>query len=418
MAAGMKRPSTSRREASGTGAVAVAKKQSESASAGVQLFILALVVFVNSGNVLFLKYSRLVPKAVGQKHYIKTTVVLSSEFCKFFLSMGLLSLEVGLGNAAKQIYEKVIADPVGTLKVGVPAFLYTVQNYLFIFAAAKLTPAVLQVTCQTKTLTTALFTTILLGKKFSLLQWGALIVLMAGVATTELAHMTGNGAHADASVDPTKAAADHFAGLLAVAGVCVCSGFAGVYIEKVLKGSDVSIWLRNTQLALCSLFVATALVAVKSGKEIAASAALSEYGIVGGFFVGWDWSTCVVLAFQCSGGLIVALVLKKASAVLKNFATAVAIIVIGIASTILPVFYTKQSVSAIASFWIGAVIVVISIFLYAHAGKKAAASAESTKSVGREYEIAPIVRSNSTERVDIYASGGSDDDEFLSEDEA
>ena len=118
MAAGMKRPSTSRREASGTGAVAVAKKQSESASAGVQLFILALVVFVNSGNVLFLKYSRLVPKAVGQKHYIKTTVVLSSEFCKFFLSMGLLSLEVGLGNAAKQIYEKVIADPVGTLKVG------------------------------------------------------------------------------------------------------------------------------------------------------------------------------------------------------------------------------------------------------------------------------------------------------------
>ena len=318
-----------------------AKPAATSTSMTLQLIILGLVVFVNSGNVLFLKYSRLVPKAPGQGHYLKATVVLSSEFCKFFLSMGLLSMEMGLGKAFNEIKEKILTDPKGTLKVGVPAFLYTIQNYLFILAASKLSPAVLQVTCQTKTLTTALFTTILLGKKFSLLQWGALLILMAGVATTELAHMTGVGGTAVPAVhvDAAKAAADHTVGLLAVAGVCVCSGFAGVYIEKVLKGSNVSIWLRNMQLSLCSLFVATALVAVNSGKAIMAVAKTSPNGIIGGFFQGWDWTTLVVLGFQCSGGLIVAIVLKKASAVLKNFATAVAIIFIGIAADVLPVFH-------------------------------------------------------------------------------
>ena len=104
---------------------------------------------------------------------------------------------------------------------------------------------------------------------------------------------------------------------------------------------------------------------------------------------------------------------------LKNFATAVAIIFIGIASTVLPVFYTKQSIPAIASFWIGAAIVVISIFLYAHAGKKAAAAA-STTSGDRDYEIAPMVKRDAAGRVDINtpASGDSDDDERSSEEEA
>ena len=39
-----------------------------------------------------------------------------------------------------------------------------------------------------------------------------------------------------------------FIGLLAVLTACCSSGFAGVYFEKILKGTKASIWMRNVQL--------------------------------------------------------------------------------------------------------------------------------------------------------------------------
>lgn len=46
---------------------------------------------------------------------------------------------------------------------------------------------------------------------------------------------------------------NHFIGMMAAVGACCLSGFAGVYFEKILKGSSVSLWMRNVQLALCSV---------------------------------------------------------------------------------------------------------------------------------------------------------------------
>ena len=37
-------------------------------------------------------------------------------------------------------------------------------------------------------------------------------------------------------------------GVLAVLTACCSSGFAGVYFEKILKGTKASIWMRNVQL--------------------------------------------------------------------------------------------------------------------------------------------------------------------------
>lgn len=41
---------------------------------------------------------------------------------------------------------------------------------------------------------------------------------------------------------------DRLIGLLAVLVACFSSGFSGVFFEKILKGSHVSLWMRNLQL--------------------------------------------------------------------------------------------------------------------------------------------------------------------------
>ena len=45
------------------------------------------------------------------------------------------------------------------------------------------------------------------------------------------------------------------AGLFAVLAACVSSGFAGVYFEKILKTSNVTLWMRNLQLGALSVMV-------------------------------------------------------------------------------------------------------------------------------------------------------------------
>ena len=43
-------------------------------------------------------------------------------------------------------------------------------------------------------------------------------------------------------------------GLVAVICACCTSGFSGVYFEKILKGTSVSLWLRNIQLGVFEIW--------------------------------------------------------------------------------------------------------------------------------------------------------------------
>lgn len=180
----------------------------------------------------------------------------------------------------------------------------------------------------------------MLGKKLSTIQWWSLVTLFLGVALVQ--------AQKTASSDSTHTQ-NQFIGLISVIISCLSSGFAGVYVEKVIKGSPASfLFLRNLQLSLfCSL---TAVI----GMWITDGSIVHDKG----FFHGYNVMVWFVVIQQALGGIIVSLVVKYADNILKGFSTSLSIIISCVAS----VFLFSYTITL--QFVIGTTLVILAIYLY------------------------------------------------------
>lgn len=67
---------------------------------------------------------------------------------------------------------------------------------------------------------------------------------MAGVAAVQIQPSSSGSGVAEEAKQHQNA----LVGMVAVIVSCLMSGFAGVYFERILKGSKQSVWLRNVQL--------------------------------------------------------------------------------------------------------------------------------------------------------------------------
>jgi solute carrier family 35 (UDP-sugar transporter), member A1/2/3 len=224
----------------------------------------------------------------------------------------------------------------------IPSLVYVLQNNLLYVSASNLDAATYQVTYQLKILTTALFAVFMLRKKLFHTQWGSLFILVCGVALVQLSQ---GGENRVVNVEQNRVL-----GFSAALGACLLSGFAGIYFEKMLKTSDLSVWMRNIQLSLLSLPLSLMTSFANDGRQIADK----------GFFYGYDSFVYFLVLLQACGGLIVAVVVKYADNILKGFATSLAIVLSCIVSIYLFNFIVTLQ------FAIGTVFVIISIFLYGH----------------------------------------------------
>lgn len=215
-----------------------------------------------------------------------------------------------------------------------------------------------QVTYQLKILTTALFSVLMLNRSLSRLQWASLLLLFTGVAIVQAQQAGGGG--------PRPLDQNPGVGLAAVVASCLSSGFAGVYFEKILKGSSGSVWLRNLQLGLFG----TALGLV--GLWWAEGTAVAHRG----FFFGYTPAVWGVVLNQAFGGLLVAVVVKYADNILKGFATSLSIVLSTVASIRLFGFHVDPL------FALGAGLVIGAVYLYSlpRGAAKAIASASAPTS--------------------------------------
>jgi len=273
--------------------------------------------------------------------------VFMAELVKLITCLGLVwnDEDRSLAKWWSALDRTIIKQPMDTVKVMVPSAVYLIQNNLLYVAASNLDVATYQITYQLKILTTAMFAVTMLNKKLISTQWFSLLILIAGVAMVQLSDVKESSA---SSGEQSKVL-----GFTAALSACCLSGFAGVYFEKILKGSDVSVWMRNVQLALLSVPMGLVTSYVSDGGKI------SEHG----FFHGYDNFVCFTVAQNALGGLLVAVVVKYADNILKGFACSLAIIITCVAS----IFIFDFSLSL--QFTLGAGCVIGSIFLYGYQPK-------------------------------------------------
>nr|XP_044994537.1 CMP-sialic acid transporter isoform X3 [Jaculus jaculus] len=257
----------------------------ENVSLLFKLYCLTVMTLVAAAYTVALRYTRTADKDL----YFSTTAVCITEVIKLLLSAGLLAKETGsVGRFKASVSENVLGSPKDLVKLSVPSLVYAVQNNMAFLALSNLDAAVYQV------------------EQNPLLGFGAIAVAV------------------------------------------LCSGFAGVYFEKVLKSSDTSLWVRNIQMYLSGIVVTLVGAYLSDGAEIKEK----------GFFYGYTYYVWFVIFLASVGGLYTSIVVKYTDNIMKGFSAAAAIVLSTIASVVL---FGLQITSTFA---LGALLVCVSIYLY------------------------------------------------------
>ncbi|XP_071764101.1 solute carrier family 35 member A3b isoform X1 [Centroberyx gerrardi] len=328
-----------------------AAAMSSSHSPRLKYMSLGVLVLQTTSLVLTMRYSRTL-KEDGPR-YLASSAVVSAEVLKILACTLLVFREHNLNVRAlhRLLKEEIVNKPMETMKLAIPAGIYTLQNNLLYVALSNLDAATYQVTYQLKILTTALFSVSMLGRRLGFYQWLSLLILMAGVALVQWPTESVDGPE-----QKPLSAGSQLAGLMAVLAACVSSGFAGVYFEKILKETKQSVWVRNIQLGLFSFVFGLIGMLVYDGQKVRES----------GMFQGYNSITYTVVVLQAVGGLVVAAVIKYADNILKGFATSVSIIM----STLIS-YFLLEDFNPTSVFFLGAMLVIAATFLYSYERKPA-----------------------------------------------
>lgn len=297
-------------------------------------------------------------------------------------------------------------------KIALPAGLYTLANSLQYVAISNLDAATFHVTYQFKIIVTAVLSVFMLNRSINARQWLSLVLLMIGVAIVSLpqddqqplasSHHT--RVYLPRSLNPLKEhlglsspgsnlkkrsatyegieedemamyspIMDASIGLLAVFCVCICSGLAGVYFEKVIKEATIptSMWIRNVQLSVYSMFPAFFIgVLFLDGETVA------RYG----FFAGYNSVVVISVLVQTFGAVVAAFCMYYADNISKNFAVSISMVLSALASVLFFNFQATTHVSYtsplgmmladILQFVIGTAIVLVSTWIYTAQGSR------------------------------------------------
>jgi UDP-sugar transporter A1/2/3 len=298
----------------------------------IRIGLVVALVLQNATSSVVGKMTRtLAPSSTSDDLYSINHFLIAAESSKFVFSLLLEIFTSGSMNGLISIRLHIFQNPVNALKGSfVPALLYFISNTMQYVAMTYLSAPVLQVLIQSKLVTTAILSVLVLGRTYSTQQWIALMVLSLGVAIViideeggaEMRKLSGD-VNADNAVR----------GILAVAVACIVSSLAGVYFEKVLKqnqqGLQPSLWLRNMLLSFFSVLIALFQSLLHDN-----SARRQGSFVYKPFFHGFAPLVWLQVFLLSCGGILVAAVMKYTDNVIKGLATGISVVVSALLSAV------------------------------------------------------------------------------------
>ena len=293
---------------------------------------MCVLTIQNAALTIFMKLSY----RNGAQTYSGPVVVLCVECLKLLSCFVISSMRVRVKDM-----KSIVTGVCHNLGLSVPSLMYVAQNNLLIVAVNHLSQTSFIVASQGKIITSALFSYILLRKRFARRQIYALCMLACGIALVQLQN-SNTGLIASHSTN--------YVGLCAMLVANIMSGYAGVFLERLFKANKESIWVRNIHLCLFSIPISILSIVVdRRGGHIGIKPLP--------LFSGFDSVVICVVLLNAVGGLITAFVMRFASAVLKCFAVSLSICL----CTIVASFQGD-----VPSSWVlfGILLVSTSIFVY------------------------------------------------------
>eukprot|EP00090_Calanus_glacialis_P025458 TRINITY_DN39781_c0_g1_i1.p1 TRINITY_DN39781_c0_g1~~TRINITY_DN39781_c0_g1_i1.p1 ORF type:complete len:344 (+),score=58.47 TRINITY_DN39781_c0_g1_i1:248-1279(+) len=244
--------------------------------------------------------------------YNTVTVVLITEMVKLVFS----SIVYLKDASVRSLFEGVYKFRWVLLLYLVPATLYCLYNNLSFLSLAYFDPTTYFMFMQIRLLLTGLIYQILFKKTLSSKQWFSLALLTVGC----MVHAGGTSSEAADGKDGTTNLMQLFMGCMFVLIQVLCSVFAGVYNEYLIKGegADIHIMIQNVFMYLDSILCSVILLGVKG--DLASAFSSSSLASINQNLV------LILILNNSILGIITSLFLKKLNSILKAFASALELV--------------------------------------------------------------------------------------------
>ncbi|KAG6592877.1 CMP-sialic acid transporter 3, partial [Cucurbita argyrosperma subsp. sororia] len=203
--------------------------------------------------------------------------------------------------------------------LAVPAFLYAINNYLKFTMQLYFNPATVKMLSNLKVLVIAVLLKIIMRRRFSVIQWEALALLLIGISVNQLRSLP----EGTTNLGLTVSMGAYVYTLIFV----TVPSLASVYNEYALKSQyDTSIYLQNLFLygygAMFNFLGILGTVIIKGP---------SSFDIL----QGHSKATMLLIANNAAQGILSSFFFKYADTILKKYSSTVATIFTGIASAAL-----------------------------------------------------------------------------------
>lgn len=308
------------------------------------IFLLYMAMFVAQG--MLVTASR---HGGTEYSYNTVTVVLITEMLKLLLSSGVYVKD----QSPASLVDGVIRNKKVLLLYFVPATLYCLYNNLSFLSLSYFDPTSYFMFMQIRLLLTGLIYQVLFKKTLSWKQWGSLCLLTIGC----MIHAAGTASTTDSSPSTTTTSATSVTmsamglGFVFILTQVLCSVFAGVYNEFLIKGkgADIDIMIQNVFMYLDSILCNVLLLGVKGDLESAfTSSALSSIA---------NPLVIVLIINNAVLGIITSLFLQKLNSILKAFASALELVITAVLSwPLLGIPLTLHTVTALVAISVAVII--------------------------------------------------------------